>query len=1394
MNKESMTVKNQLFMKSLIITMLLICIPALRSWAQNGKLFNTDNQLSSNLATQVYQDHNGFIWITTRNGLNTYDGYNISVMKKNTPNAKGLNSNYINCIAEDAQGQILLGTNNSLLVFDGNEFHKIPMLNSKNETLATYVTQVYRLSNKDVAIGTSGYGILLLKQNGKDCHAMRGEVEKLKHIRKMQEDKLGRLWIITEDGKLHRKECSGKILSVFPELQGLTAQDLLSDPWGNVYLATKYTGVYVLKAGTHAFTKIPTIANIPIDDIYLSRNNRLFIGSDGMGIYVYDPRTGLTQDNPLFSRQMNLAKSKVTSIIEDNQGNIWVSMLQKGVFMQANMKNDFNYMGFRLGDRNVIGENSVTSLCVNQGDQVWVGTDKDGLYLFSMASQTIQGHYMGQATVLAVCKDDMGRTWVGTYTDGLGYLDPAGNYHPVDIGIPVSVGIFDIKKDAYGNLWISTMGAGLYCLNKDGSRKNYRARYGAENNSKINCIPNDYLTKIALSRDGSKVYVATSVGLACLDRKKNSWLSTFRGTNCLIKNSFSHCVFTDSKDQVWYGTEDGVYCFDFKKSIKPKKYTVANGLTDNSVASIAEDYKGRIWLGTTCGLSKLNPENGKITKFFTENGLQSNEFSDASVCTAWNGKVILMGGSGGLNWFQADKVKQHPWKANVFISGFLLGNKHVAPGMESGAYTITEDWVNSSKEFNLSHEDNSFTLQLSTLTYNNVEQISYAYSINGEDWRMVQPGVNELSFSHMPAGKYKFRIKAICNGYETPIREFTIHVHPVWYASFWAKLVYLLLFIGLCVAYMEHRKRKEEDRLTLQKHIHAEEMGEAKLKFFMNISHEIRTPLTLILTPLLSLIKEDKDVRRQGIYDIMRKNSERILHLINQMMDLRKIDKGQMKMLMSETNMVAFIDDEYQLFHQQALAKSIDFQYVHDSEQLSVWIDRNNFDKVLMNVLSNAFKFTPTGGKVKITLTHSEHHAYISIKDSGKGIDKDKLETIFQRFYQSPTSSTDRNIGTGIGLDLTRSLVELHYGTIVARNNEGGDDADFQQGSEFLVTLPLGNEHLKKEEIVTESEEKEVEEKEKSEMAELQVDDTLDDNLLDGNASDGNAADGNASVDGASNASSKAGTGGASLKSANPEKFSKTKSTLAIVEDDEEIQAYLKAQLGEDFNILAYPNGKMALQGILTKQPDLVISDIMMPEMDGNTLCTKLKNNVNSNHIPVILLTAMSREEDQLEGLQTGADAYLMKPFNMDILRRTILNLLSVRRTLRNKFEGNEDQTSKIENVEMQSPDNALMDRIMSVINENLEDSDLSVDMIAQKVGISRVHLHRKMKELTNQTPHSFIRNVRLKQAAQLLRESKYNITDVMYRCGFSNAASFSTMFKNLYGQSPRDYMMEHRK
>lgn len=507
-----------------LLLMFIFCLTAQNMMAQRGKLFNSDNQLSSNLATQVFQDSNGFIWIATRNGLNIYDGYNFMVIRKAYNNSNGLNSNYINCITQDEKGRIVLGTNKSLLILNGKRFCNVPMLDSRNKPINTYVTQVSRLHNGDIAVVTSGYGIMTKKIDANACCTMKGEVEKLKFVHKILEDKQERLWIILENGKLYRKEKNGKIVSHFAGTENAEAQDIRQDKKGNIYLATKNDGVYLLKAGSTIFTKIAGIGNLPIDNIYISRDQRLFIGCDGMGIFVYNPVTGFLQNNPLFCHEVNLAKSKITSIIEDFTGNIWVSMLQKGVFMQSQAQCDFNYMGYRLDSRNVIGENSITSLCANQGDQVWVGTDKDGLYLFDIKTGSIKSHLLSNTTVLALCKDKKGRTWVGTYTNGIGLIDAGGSFHPFSLGIGNQAGIFDIQEDPQGNVWFATMGKGLFRLSPDGSIKQWEAQDGADNNLKKNSIPNDYLINLSISKDGKRVFVATSVGLACYDQQKTAGL------------------------------------------------------------------------------------------------------------------------------------------------------------------------------------------------------------------------------------------------------------------------------------------------------------------------------------------------------------------------------------------------------------------------------------------------------------------------------------------------------------------------------------------------------------------------------------------------------------------------------------------------------------------------------------------------------------------------------------------------------------------------------------------------------------------------------------------------------------------------------------------------------
>ena len=1109
-----------------------------------------------------------------------------------------------------------------------------------------------------------------------------------------------------------------------------------------IYAGTTNSGVFRLQGSD--FVHIEGTNGHSVSSLFCDHFGNVIIGYDGQGIAIYEPQSNHLLDNPFFSMEVNLSKSKVCSIAEDKSGNLWFGMIQKGIFKQPISFRGFNYMGYKMGDRNLIGSACVVSTLVDRQGRVWIGTDKDGLYSFDNQNRLLKHYEKGiPSTVMSITEDNDGHIWIGSYGDGFGWIDPATQqYHPVNYPEDKYLIVMDMECDRQGRLWLATMKYGLLCMDSKGNfLKKYMLKEGAENDRKINSITNNYASQVNVSPDGKRVYVSTSMGFCCLDIESESWVKTF-GTNC---PNFSQPVriAREYDGKIWVGTNNGLYCYSLEGKVL-KHYSLGSGLPDNGVGAIERHPSGKLWIGTSHGLSCLDPKTGLFQNYFADDGLQSNEFGDGASSISANG-VMYFGGTGGITWFRPQDITQSKWEARVQLTAFTVNGEPIGGNARSGNYQVTDTTVYASHRFELDYHDNTFAVQFSTLTYENPEHISYLYSINGEPYIRLQSGVNVLTFSHLPEGTYRFRVKAERNNVETPEREFTVVIHSPWYRSAWAYFFYCVIF-GLFVwQYLAYRRHREQNNLRLQAHIHAEEMGEAKLRFFMNMSHEIRTPMTLIVTPLLSLLKNDDDPNRRHVYETIKRNAERILSLINQMMDLRKIDKGQMQMRMSETNLVGFVRDIYDLFENQAKAKQIRLTYEHDADALPIWIDRKNFDKVIMNILSNAFKYTPTGGEVNIRLTHDDKMATIAVSDNGEKIPEDKLDKIFERFYQTTSTANDRNAGTGIGLDLTRSLVELHHGTITAHNLE--------QGCEFVVSIPLGNAHLKPEEMMDRVEavaaelpaiEEELEVKEEKEVA--------------------------------------------------PEIPTNRKLTIVIAEDDDEIRTYLEQELEKDYEVHACVNGREALGEILRTMPDLVISDVMMPEMDGHTLCSKIKANPHTNFIPVVLLTAKSRDEDKIEGLETGADAYIVKPFNMDILRRTIHNLISSRRMLRLKYERNDDLEEQVDDILLKSPDEKLLERVMECINKNLNNSDLSVDMIADKAGISRVHLHRKMKELTGQTPHDFIRNIRLKKAAQLLTTQGMNVTEVMYACGFSNSASFSTVFKKFYGMSPRDYMHEHEE
>ena len=1315
--------------------------------AQMGKLFDADKQMSSSFTTQIYLDRDGFIWIATRNGLNRYDGYQFRIIKKETSQESGLASNYVNAIMQDRHGLFYIGMYGALQTYDGQKFQDVTTYDLDGHSQPHYITCLLERENGDILVGTSGHGVLKLDKNKLEARQIGGVLTSLQSVHRIKEDSKGYLWLVTEsqglwcyDGKTIRRFFQG-------EKEVASVLDICEDKQGNIYIGTTNAGMFILDENWTP-KHIDATGSKHISTLYCSNDGRIMIGYDGLGMAIYDPKTGHLTDNPYFSRDVDLSTAKVYSICEDHNGNTWLGLLQKGIYMHPAKTTGFNYMGYKLGTKNKIGSACVTSVLSTTNGYFWVGTDKDGLYSCNSDGQPLR-HFKENfpSTILSITEDKQGRLWIGSYKEGCGWIDLRSlTYHPYILPQGAAISMFSMKTDSQGYVWMATMGEGLLRLDpKTGDVKAYLQMETANRDRKANSLINNYLSQVSLSPDGKRLYVATTLGVCAMDLDTESWTSTFNGLNCINYGTPTR-VAREFNGILYVGTNDGMLCYDLKTH-KKYNYSIESGLADNGISSIEQDDQGYLWISTDHGLCRLDPKTKKTNNYFVDNGLQSNEFSDGASWKDHNG-MLIFGGLGGVTWFQPKEIKEREWKAEVKLTGFSVNGEPVTPATMSGFWHVVDTTVIAANRFVLSPGDNTFALQLSTLTYDNPEHIVYRYRINHEEWVRMKPGVNEITFSHLSPGDYHFCVVAEQNGIDTPERCFTVVIHAPWYRTPVAYAIYILALVYLFWLYRRQHRRKEQDNLRLQEHIHAEEMADAKLKFFMNISHEIRTPMTLIVTPLLSLIKQDLDPHRRSTYEIIRRNAERILGLINQMMDLRKIDKGQMHMHMCETELISFVGDIHTLFTQQAKSKNIRFIYEHDTQELPVWIDRDNFDKVIVNLLSNAFKFTPAGGEIRITINHDQQHVRLAIKDTGEGIPEDKLDRIFERFYQTPSHVNDRKTGTGIGLDLTRSLVELHHGTIEAHNNID------EKGCEFVVTIPLGSAHLKPEEMI----EEEVTPKSEpvtSLMEEVPVEenDEVPEEVLKANR----------------------------------------RQHIIIVEDDAEIRGFLESELSHDYDITTCDNGKAGLSEVFKMIPDLVISDVMMPEMDGNTMCSKIKSSPTTSHIPVILLTAKSRDEDRLEGLETGADAYLLKPFNMDILRRTIINLIHTHQMLRLKYGRNDQLEEQVEQVKMKSPDEQLLDRVMKVINKNISNSDLSVDSIADEVGISRVHLHRKMKELTGQTPHDFIRNIRLKQAAHLLSSQNMNITEVMYACGFNNAASFSTIFKKFYGMSPREYMNENK-
>ncbi|WP_279179956.1 hybrid sensor histidine kinase/response regulator transcription factor [Bacteroides acidifaciens] len=1327
------------FIVCILFSLFFKCVAA-----ENSRFYKA-GQLTSHLITSICQDGQGYIWIATEYGLNKFDGVQFTQYFSRENNPASLSNNTVRTMMNDKENRLWIGCSNGLQYYVSSEdaFHTIPF----QDNLFPSVTRIVQLHTGKIWLIGALRGIFELDE---EQHIVRpltsvNTLCETAVVDDIYEDHKHRMWIATAGKGLLCLDASGKILKryTFQDLWGRNVRKIREDAQGNIVVVVNGK-LAVLDENQGKFVPFHTDYNwLDIRDVIRSKEGILYVATYGQGLFYVDKKEGkLLPTNNVYTPFFNVGLANMVSVLEDREQNLWLGCFQKGVVMVPTRPTSFHYWDFTEKEYNS-GDNLgfyrenhgvVTFVYRDSRGDIWGGLEKGGLFKFDQNGQVTE-HIKTSGAVISAFEDSEHTFWVGTYAQGLGVLNTRTgqcDFIPQLSGKRVKC----ITEDSEKNLFCCLLGEGLWRYNLRTKEEYEICRKNPETRK---LLKNTYMNVILCDKE-DLIWIGHYAGISCYD-VQNDCFMRIKGDSVL--NSCVCYSLLESRDgNIWIGTNNGLYVWNKSEQLF-KRYTTENGLSSNMICGLAEDNEGNIWCSTFRGINQLKLKEKRIINYYTGSGLVDKEYTRGAYFQDKDG-IVYFGGSYGVTCFSPSEITNSEFRREVMLTNMYIGNVPVNTKTVSGRKAVIECPLTDATDFYLTHEDNTFTFEFSTMDYREPENINYEYRLLGLDagWNSTLLGVHRLTYNHLPPGNYTLEVRACENGFYTPVKQLQIHIAFPWYRTIYAYICYFLLLSALVAQSLFILKRRRQ-----------EEINEAKLKFFINISHEIRSPMTLIISPLESLLKRDFDESAMKALRSMYKNANRILELINQLLDIRKIDKGQMRIICAETDLVGFIEDLYKTFDYQAEKRRIRFVFEHEMEKLPVWIDRNNFDKVLVNLLSNAFKYTPEDGEIRICLSAGTdrkssgpllEYAEIMILDSGPGIDETKLEKIFERFYQASADMSAAPLGFGIGLNLCRLLVNLHHGTVVASNRKD------RQGSCFTIRIPLGNAFLKKEEMT-------------AEVAAFNHHSAHQPSFIDEHSDKKTVK-------------------------------SKTGHKVLVVDDNEDVRDFLKTELGEMYKVLVCTNGDEGLQTALLQLPDVIVSDVKMPVMDGFTMLKKLKNNSNTNHIPIILLTSKTEHADRIQGLGKGADAYMAKPFNIEELETLIANLIENRIRLKGKFSG-ALQEDKIRSIEVKSNDNILLERVMKIVNDNIDNPELNVEMLAEQVGLSRVQLHRKLKELTGVPTGEFIRNIRLKQAAVLLKERKVNISQVAYVVGFSSQTHFSTAFKKFYGVSPTEFIaMEEKK
>ena len=1359
----------------------------------------------------VFQDSYGFIWIGSQGGLVRYDGYDLKSYTQIAFDSTSLSNNLVKAIKEDKKGNLWIGTEGGGLNYFDQRIEKFTWYmhdeNNSGSIGSDYIQRILVNNDGSLWLGTQDRGLIYMKVDSKGVAIYKiydlNIIPNLpvptgdNYVLDLYKDKKGKLWIGTKEGGLkffnpiteeinHYKNDPNNPNSISSNI----VSSICEDEYGNLWIGTG-SYEYAIGQGLNKFTPSngmfthykykpddeSSLCSNNISSIIISQDNILWIGTFDNYFNSISILDLLSGNNPNFTHYSNLNRIIVMSIYEDKSGNMWFSFDPRSVYKFN--KQQYSFIWYKNNDKYPSSLNLSDVLMVQEdrSGNLWFG--EYGLDRYNPISGEIL-HYshdpnnpqgLSPSYILSICEDQYGYYWFSS-DKGLNRLNPKTGVfthifeNPED---PFGLKSNDIKEvllSKAGELWVALSKSGLQLYNIEENRFYH---FDLDTNS----AEDELLTGIYEDKSGTLWCNTLSYGCFELDMKdyKIERIKHYSHSRT-NRNSLSSDHVVDiirpqvvDSNAVWIATRVGLDRLDLITGTFTHFY-MEDGLPSNKIYKLLEDNEGNVWCSCAKDIAMYNIRTGEITSYSEADGLPFNSFGTRpqNACKTADGQLIFAGSDGAVG-FYPEQMKKNSIVPPVYLTDFK--GFHESVKLDTSIQFL--------KKIELPYYQNVFSFEFAALNFSDPEKNQYAYKLEGlyDDW-IYNGNERVATFTNIEPGEYIFRVKGSNNHglWNEDGASVKIIILPPWWATTWAYVFYALVVLGIIYftwkLQLKRIRIKNDYEMSKFEAEKMHEVDELKNRFFANISHEFRTPLTLILGLAKKTVEKSKDQTSREDAGVIRRNAKRLHGLVNQLLDLSKLESGNMALQTSPIYIIPLLKGLVLSFASFAERKRITLKFNSEDEEIVTYIDKEKIEKIVTNLLSNAFKFTPQSGQIIVSVqkptpkSPPEEGTFnkaisprwrgmegvgnevveIKVSDTGIGIPKERIDKIFDRFYQVDSSHTREQEGTGLGLALTKELVELHKGRIRVESSEG-------KGSIFNVTIPLGKEHLKPEEII----EGKIE-KEEIEAEEVEVESEYE----------------------------------GQKERSDIEVLTETgKLLLLIVEDNTDVRNYIKEDLQTEYRILEAVNGEEGLNQAIKHIPDLIISDIMMPKMDGFEMCEKLKRDERTSHIPIIILTAKATDKDKIVGFETGADEYVMKPFDNVILKSRIKNLIHQRERLREHFI--KEGIFQVNDTNARAIDKIFLKKAIDVINKHISDETFGVEVFADEIAMSKSQLRRKLVALVGESPGDLIRSVRLRKAAKLLEQNFGNVSEIAAEVGFNNPSNFAHVFKKHFGVSPTEYL-----